>query len=331
LDVGLAHANNGTATYMDGAGFWDTSVLGIKGSEDLGGGLKSTYQLESGLQVANGTNGVSGGSLGMFNREANVGLAGSFGSIKLGETINPIVLENALAFGPGFNLAFFVPMLAQTLNVGAGNGQGAGFFDRNSVVYTSPNMNGFVAGVSTTVESNSSSTSTVTGSYSNGAIRVGGGYETTGANAALTGNVNLQHTGYVLDASYSTANWNAGVVVNSVDWAVGSVGATGFTGDKRLTSTSLNASYLLNASTRLIGNYSTAKNGATAYGGSTTDSSHLTQVAVQYSLSKQTRLYAFVQKADNGYSLLSTFDNSTGYAASGANATAVAFGITKGF
>ncbi|NIE83085.1 MULTISPECIES: porin [unclassified Burkholderia] len=52
-------------------GIWAGSRFGLKGSEDLGGGLKAIFQLEEGFNSATGAQSVSGL---MFNRQAYVGL-----------------------------------------------------------------------------------------------------------------------------------------------------------------------------------------------------------------------------------------------------------------
>ena len=61
VDAAAAHAS-GKGTYFDGTGAWTApSHLGFKGSEDLGNGMKATFQLETGVSLNNGA-AVSGGS-----------------------------------------------------------------------------------------------------------------------------------------------------------------------------------------------------------------------------------------------------------------------------
>lgn len=67
-------------TRVDGAGF-NTSRFGLKGSEDLGGGLKANFQLEQGYNSDTGTVGATGFA---FNRQAWVGLSGGFGEVQVG-------------------------------------------------------------------------------------------------------------------------------------------------------------------------------------------------------------------------------------------------------
>jgi len=57
----------------------NTTYWGLKGTEDLGGGLKAVFLLEAGFALDTGASTAT-----MFEREANVGLAGGFGTVKLG-------------------------------------------------------------------------------------------------------------------------------------------------------------------------------------------------------------------------------------------------------
>lgn len=62
---------------------WGTSMIGFKGTEDLGSGLNAFFLLESGFGATTGaTNGTA-----LFNRRSYVGLAGKAGSIKVGKNL----------------------------------------------------------------------------------------------------------------------------------------------------------------------------------------------------------------------------------------------------
>lgn len=64
----------------------DTSFIGFRGTEDLGGGLRAYFKLEHGFDVSTG----NPGSASFFNREAFVGLSSNtFGSIQLGTAWTP--------------------------------------------------------------------------------------------------------------------------------------------------------------------------------------------------------------------------------------------------
>jgi predicted porin len=61
------------------------SNVGFRGAEDLGGGLEAIFNLEAGYSVDTGTS-QQGGRL--FGRAANVGLKGSFGTVRFGRQVN---------------------------------------------------------------------------------------------------------------------------------------------------------------------------------------------------------------------------------------------------
>jgi predicted porin len=73
-----------------------TSRLGFRGTEDLGGGLKANFGLESGFSMDTGTLN-NGGRL--FGRNAWVGLSGAYGQIQLGRQVNT-VYDFGVAFDP---------------------------------------------------------------------------------------------------------------------------------------------------------------------------------------------------------------------------------------
>jgi len=69
-----------TQTVLESGGV-SGSRWGLKGSEDLGGGLKANFNLEQGFALD------SGAAAGVqFNRQAYVGFSGGFGEVKLGHT-----------------------------------------------------------------------------------------------------------------------------------------------------------------------------------------------------------------------------------------------------
>lgn len=59
------------------------SYFGLRGVEDLGGGLKAQFWLEAGIHADDGTGESENGGLD-FKRRATVGLAGNFGEVNLG-------------------------------------------------------------------------------------------------------------------------------------------------------------------------------------------------------------------------------------------------------
>ncbi|AXE28809.1 porin [Chromobacterium phragmitis] len=81
---GVEYVDNGTTkqTNVDDLG----SRIGFKGSEDLGNGLKTIWQVETGFGIDGTGDGSSSGTFA--NRESFIGLQGSFGTIRLGNISN---------------------------------------------------------------------------------------------------------------------------------------------------------------------------------------------------------------------------------------------------
>jgi predicted porin len=75
-------SGNGQRQNVLNSGGVNTSRWGIKGSEDLGGGLKANFLLEQGFNVDDGT---AKGTSQAFARQSYVGFSGGFGEVKLGK------------------------------------------------------------------------------------------------------------------------------------------------------------------------------------------------------------------------------------------------------
>ena len=70
------------------------SRLGIRGTEDLGGGLAAIFVAEGAWNVDEGT-GISAGNGFTFNRRSSVGLQGAFGQVYLGRDYTPTFYQTA--------------------------------------------------------------------------------------------------------------------------------------------------------------------------------------------------------------------------------------------
>jgi len=118
--------------------------IGIKGSEDLGGGLKAIYQVELGVSLSNipGDGNIANGDRGDGNgrdrrdginmRNSFVGLAGNFGTFLVGRHDTPLKISTGK-----------LDMFADTL---ADYSWTIGFHDvraDNTVAYISPSFSGF--------------------------------------------------------------------------------------------------------------------------------------------------------------------------------------------
>jgi predicted porin len=96
-------ANDGSMVRVVSGGK-NTSRWGLRGSEDLGGGLKAVFNLEGGILLDTG---ASDGNL--FKRQANVGLEGGFGRVVIGRsfttTYDLVIKFDPLGFAPNYSWA----------------------------------------------------------------------------------------------------------------------------------------------------------------------------------------------------------------------------------
>ncbi|PTB17060.1 porin [Trinickia symbiotica] len=109
IDVGVVYANNagGHSQYQMNSGNIQGSRWGLRGNEDLGGGLKTLFVLENGFSVATGKLGQGGDEFGC---QAYVGLSSSnLGTITLGRQYDSVtdstyMFEAANAWAPYFGV-----------------------------------------------------------------------------------------------------------------------------------------------------------------------------------------------------------------------------------
>ena len=136
-NVDLTVANGDGGTFVGTAGNYQQSRIGFRGTEDLGGGLKADFNLESGI---GNTGGISGGGYvqNFFNRAANVGLSNDVVTLRAGTQISTHILAQITgATGVGGDAAL-VPGLyivngGNLANVGNGGLPSNGFFLPNSI------------------------------------------------------------------------------------------------------------------------------------------------------------------------------------------------------
>jgi predicted porin len=161
VDAGLAYEDVGgvTKTKMN-SGVMNGSRWGVRGTEDLGGGLTARFQLENGFGIDNGAGGqglatptVGGGVVvgdtsvaRMFGRQALVGVSGSFGSVTVGRQYTPgdiaLGIDAAGAQGVGGGGAMYTVFTSNFNNV---DGFGAARAD-NSINYSLPAGIGGISG-----------------------------------------------------------------------------------------------------------------------------------------------------------------------------------------
>jgi predicted porin len=119
----------------------NSSRLGVRGTEALGGGLSAIFQIESSIQ------GDSSGGL-LAGRETFVGLQGAWGTFKMGYFLSPYDDVHPI-FG---NVPTLTTSILSTANLwaqGPQNADNGGFDSRlgNSIRYDSPRIGGFTGSI----------------------------------------------------------------------------------------------------------------------------------------------------------------------------------------
>lgn len=227
FDASLATANNqgatgASVTRMVSAGD-APSVFGVTGSKKLANGMTASGQYEAGINLSNGTVGASANTVGatnsanpaLFNRLANVGLAGNFGKVSLGLQLDPAFIAMLVTDPTGAKdisggiSAWLAGGIATAGGLAATNttgnqGNPAAAFTTNAVQYA--NQFGPVAvtasyGVGTT--GNSDTTTAVGVIYGAGPLTVSGGVSNN-SKSATTG---LDSSSTVIGAAYQLGAW----------------------------------------------------------------------------------------------------------------------------
>lgn len=144
----LRHAGDAERKAAVDSGGMTTSWIGIKGTEDLGGGLKAHFLLTSFIQADDGTQGRFPNDT-LFSRDANVGLSGSFGTVSLGRELAPHFLPTIL-FNPFGDSYKFAPLILHAdvplFNAsGWSNSLAADTGWSNSIRYITPEFKGLTA------------------------------------------------------------------------------------------------------------------------------------------------------------------------------------------
>jgi len=91
IDAGITYTNNqsGSKNVQATSGQVNGSRWGLRGSEDLGGGLKAIFTLENGFNIDTGKFGQNGAE---FGRQAFVGLSSNqYGAVTLGRQYDSVV------------------------------------------------------------------------------------------------------------------------------------------------------------------------------------------------------------------------------------------------
>lgn len=142
LDAGIEYRKFSAGSAGGGGSGWGVANgsskanrLGLRGSEDLGGGSSIFFVLEGGLDIATGTS-VPNGVL--FNRRSVVGAKGAWGELSFGRDYTPAFWAMAYTDYTQSGMYGGAGPTSQVVELGL-------IRQSNGVFYTSPTVNGFSA------------------------------------------------------------------------------------------------------------------------------------------------------------------------------------------
>lgn len=340
IDTSIAyvHGNNGQGnnSWQMLSGNLQGSRFGLKGAEDLGGGLKAIFQLENGFDP--GTGHLNQGGR-MFGRQAFVGLeSNQYGTLTLGrqydavvDYLGPLAMANN---GDGNNLASH-PFDNDNID--------DSFYIDNAVKYTSPTLAGWqfggLYGFSNAAGGFANNRAYSAGvSYANGPVSLGAAYLQLNrggltAGGALSTNdapnfpaVRQRVMGaggsYAFDRLTVGALWT-----HSMFDETAASSLPGALNALRFDNYEVNARYALTPAVSLAGAYTFTEGRYDDAAGSHRPKWHQVTLMADYALSKRTDVYAeTVYQHQFGVPSDATlgFANVTGLAASSTNTQVVA-------
>lgn len=176
------------------------SRWGLKGTEDLGNGLKVGFILESGFNADDGTQSVSGT---MFNREASLNVMGPFGQLSLGKI--GAITQGTSSWGKvgavsAFGTSYGAANVGNATNVFAAT---VGVMD-NTIAYQTPKFAGFTVYAQYSMGSSEAATKDSTGGW---------------ASNTQVENESSTDRYYALGATYANGPVNLYFAVDSVNYA----------------------------------------------------------------------------------------------------------------
>ncbi|MDR5836013.1 porin [Caballeronia sp. LZ034LL] len=316
VDAGIAYTNNqrGAHNFQATSGKLNGSRWGLKGVEDLGGGYKALFTLESGFRVNDGALGQGGRE---FGRQAFVGVAKTgVGTLTLGRQYDPNTdLVSAYA-GPGF--------WSPATHIGDNDNLNQTFRINNAVKFRSDTIAGFTVDALYAFSNQANSGAGtgfgnnrawgVSANYVNGPLSLGGGYvrldhpnATSNTGGALGGASSTSGDDYSGAFFYGV---NGGVArqqiaVGGANYALGPA-TLGFAfshtqldyndgSSRKFNNYDVNARYNITPATTLVGVYTFTDGRANSLpgaGGETLKPRwHQFTLGVDYVLSKRTDLY----------------------------------------
>lgn len=199
VDLGMAKTSGQTTLEREN----HASRLGFRGVEDMGNGVSAIFNLET--EILADTGALKGA---LWDRQANVGIKGAFGTAIMGRTKN--LVDGAQGRVEPFNADGVVGKVNEALmRVGVSSSRVS-----NAVTYNSPNVNGFVASAQMVLSEVKGANAGygVLATYDQGPVSLHAGYEQPAQAVANAVKPTMYVVGgaYKIDAAKITAAYAKG-------------------------------------------------------------------------------------------------------------------------
>jgi len=286
----------------------NASRFGFKGVEDLGGGLKAGFQLESGFDSSTGRSDAT-----FFGRQSELNLSGNFGMVRLGNFIPEsyyAVADYGVQDQPNHDTGNFANQLYTSVSFGN---------QANKVGYRTPEIGGFWAEGTVSMHEKANRTNPLglnvgtknaydlAANWESGALALGAGYAKLGDNWDAG-----------LRAHYTVGAVQVGAYYQRNDYQiVGTRNSVGIAGQYAFGASELVANYIWASKWNNV-----ADSGAQQL-----------ILGYNYNLSKRTKVYAAYTYVKNkaGANYAYNFVNNTGTLANGADPRTFGVGVRHNF
>ena len=306
------------STMVLNSGMNGQSRFGVRGSEDLGGGMSALFHIEAAVQSDTGAGAGAGGGL-TFQRRSVVGLSGNFGTVWLGRDYTPGFQAASgadVAFVVGWQYGLYGTTL---LNWTADASAVRGIRWDNGIHYVSPSFGGLVVraaygmGESVTTPTSSGNNIGLSLRYDQGPVNAFAFYHDMNDPGGLT--TKTKQMGLGGGYNFGSVRLSAGYSVNDP------AGANKFTGTNLGVAFKAGNGWVMGQMHRMAESASGAVGNTLA-------------VSYVYSLSKRTDLTVSAGMQRNnatGNFALRASDNQVAPGAVGADPKAIGFGIAHKF
>jgi predicted porin len=347
----------------------NSSLLGFKGSEDLGNGLKAMFQYETGVNLTGsqasandrGTSSVGGAAIGGASllagqRDTFLGLSSKYGNVMAGFISTPFRSSlTSFAVEPGATGSMTIEKQMGAMRFGYDNVQFASSVRATAIAYAMPTLYGFDASIAYTGSNNNGTTNstTATGCTNNTVsactvtpqsafgfnlgwtgygVNIKGAFQQ--ANNNVTNTAYGDYTSYLVGAIYTgLPGLKASVVYNRNTLGTNGTTATVSDGAAKLTNNQLytGVSYRMgNWEPAVSAVFNSDVNGAQTQ----QLGSRQWQARVGYYLSKRTQAYGLISNLNNSANQNYTFGQQTsqmGDGATGMNLFTYGLGMRTSF